>query len=96
MGGLPGAVGGHRTCTAVPVPRSVQRGADVQIELLSLEHRVMLEMEGQIGDDRVNVAQCAGCDLASELPLQRKGLSQVVTALQGQTLSSSQLALQRS
>lgn len=55
MGGLPGAVGGHRTCTAVSVPWRVQRGADIQVQLLSLEHRVMFRLEDDGKADLVNV-----------------------------------------
>lgn len=37
VGGLPGAVGGYRTCAAVSFPRRVQRRANVQVQLLCLK-----------------------------------------------------------
>lgn len=59
VGGLPGAVGGYWTCTAVSVPRRVQRGADVQVQLLSLEQGEKVQCLGKDLNRRTDLVNVA-------------------------------------
>lgn len=86
VGRFPGAVGGYRTSAAVSVTRRVQRGADVQVQLLSLAHRLAFDIRVW--------ATTKVKDQGEVSPSPKTEQSQVGTILQNRTLASSRLALQ--
>lgn len=69
VGGLPGAVGGYRTCATVSFPRRVQRGANVQVQLLRLnvERKRKMKPTHKEWFDCIGFAFCIKGPLRSDL-----------------------------